>query len=89
MVNSISAGISSIINKFDDWTNSEENYNKSLNGEQVEDFQLFDLNLSSYSSDLKNFAQSYIDKYDADKDSSFNYSEFVNMCTNGAESAGI
>ena len=88
MVNSISAGISSIVNKFDDWTNSEENYNKALNGEQVEDCQIFDLNLSTYSSDLKNFAQSYIDKYDSDKDASFNYSEFVNMCTNGAESAG-
>ncbi len=88
MVNGIPAGINSIINKFDDWTNSEDNFNKSMNGEQVEEFQMFDLNLSSYSSDLKSFAQSYIDKYDEDKDASFNYSEFVNMCTNGAQSAG-
>lgn len=88
MVSSVPSGIASIINKFDDWTNSKENADKLINGEQVEDFQMFDLNLSSYSSDIKDFAQGYIDKYDKDKDSSFNYSEFVNMCTNGAHSAG-
>lgn len=82
------SGISTIINKFDDWTNSKENADKLINGEQVEEFQMFDLNLSTYSSDIKDFAQGYIDKYDKDDDSSFDYSEFVNMCTNGAESAG-
>ena len=82
------SGISAIINKFDDWTNSKENSEKLVNGEQVEGFQMFDLNLSTYSSDIKGFAQGYINKYDRDDDSSFNYSEFVDMCTNGAESAG-
>lgn len=75
------------INKFDDWTNSEQNYNKAMNGEQVEDFQMFDFNASSYSSDLKDFAQAYIDKYDGNNDSSMSYSEFVDMCTNGQMSS--
>ena len=83
MVNSIPSGH---INKFDDWTNSEQNYDKAMNGEQVEDFQMFDFNASSYSSDLKNFAQAYIDKYDGNNDSSMNFSEFVKMCTNGETS---
>lgn len=83
----ISSAISSIVDKFDNWTNSEENYNKSLNGEKVDDFQLFDLNLSTYSSDMKGFSQSYIDKYDKDSSSTLNYSEFVDMCSNGQESA--
>lgn len=82
------SGISAIINKFDDWTNSKENADKLVNGEQVDGFQMFDLNLSTYSSDIKGFAQEYINKYDKDEDSSFNYSEFVDMCTNGVESAG-
>lgn len=82
------SGISAIINKFDDWTNSKENADKLVNGEQVDGFQMFDLNLSTYSNDIKGFAQEYINKYDKDEDSSFNYSEFVDMCTNGVESAG-
>ena len=75
------------INNFDDWTNSEENYNKTLNGEKVEDFKMFDFDVSTYSSDLKEFSQEYIDKYDADNDKNWNYSEFVNMATNSKESA--
>lgn len=75
------------INNFDNWTNSQENYEKSLNGEKVEDFKMFDFDSSSYSSDLKEFSQEYIDKYDKNKDENWNYSEFVDMATNSQESA--
>lgn len=69
--------------KFDEWTNSEENYNKSIKGEEVDSFKMFNLDLSSYSSDLKDFSQEYIDKYDADGDGSWNKEEFISMATAG------
>lgn len=69
--------------KFDDWTNSEDNYEKSLAGEDVDEFTMFELDLSTYSSDLKEFAQEYIDKYDADGNGSWDKSEFIKMA--GAE----
>ena len=64
----------SIFDKFDDWTNQET---------QQDEFKMFDINLSTYSKDLKDFAQGYIDKFDADEDSNMSFEEFVNMASNG------
>ena len=52
--------------EFDEWSGGDNNYNKAMNGEKVEDFKMFDFNPSSYSSDLKEFSQEYIE---ADQDS--------------------
>jgi len=65
--------------EFDIWTNSEENYEKAIFGEDVQGFQMFELNLSTYSSDLKEFAQEYIDKYDEDGDGVWSKEEFTTM----------
>lgn len=71
------------IDRFNDWTNSEDNYNNAVNDKEVEEFQMFDLNLSTYSSDLKQFAQEYISKFDSDEDELWNFDEFAEMATNG------
>ncbi len=69
---------------FDNWANSAENYNKSISNEEVEDFSMFeDFDLGSYSSDLNEFSQDYIDLYDEDKDGSWNYEEFAEMALGG------
>ena len=73
--------------EFEKWASSEENMNKALNNEKVEDFKMFDLNLSTYSKDMKQFSQDWINKYDADKDGNWNYNEFVSMATNGETNA--
>ena len=65
--------------KFDNWTNDEKNYQKALNGEKVDEFQMFDFNASTYSSDLKNFAHEYINLYDANGDGVWDKNEFVKM----------
>lgn len=65
--------------QFNNWTNDENNYQNALNGKDVEEFQLFDLNLSTYSKDLKEFAQEYIDLYDTNKDGKWDKDEFVKM----------
>lgn len=70
--------------EFDEWTNSGENYNKAINGEQVDDFKMFELDLSKYSSDLKNFAQEYINMWDSDTNGVWDKSEFISMATGGA-----
>lgn len=70
--------------KFDEWTNSEENYEAAINGEKVDEFKMFDINLATYSSDLKDFSQEYINKYDEDGDGAWNIDEFTNMATAGA-----
>lgn len=75
----------SLVDKFDEWTNSEENFNKSNSGENVDDFQMFELNLSSYSSDLKDFAQEYLNKYDTNGDGEWNKEEFVSMASANQE----
>lgn len=77
------------VQKFDEWSGGENNYNKALNGEQVEDFKMFDFNASTYSKDLKNFAQEYINAYDSDGDSNMSFSEFVSMSSNGFEDAEL
>lgn len=71
--------------KFDEWTSSEDNYEKSLAGEEVEEFEMFELDLSTYSSDLEKFAQEYMDKYDADGNGSWDKTEFINMASAGVE----
>ena len=71
--------------RFDNWTNSEDNYNKALEGEKVEDFQLFDFQAASYSKDLKQAAQEYIDLYDTDGDGKWDKSEFTRMALGGQE----
>ena len=69
---------------FDNWTNSTENYNKALNGEKAEEFEMFKANdLQTYSSDLKKFSQDYISMWDADGDGSWSKDEFIAMSTGG------
>ena len=69
---------------FDNWTNSTENYNKALNGEETEEFEMFKAgNLQSYSSDLKKFSQDYINMWDSDGDGSWSKDEFIMMSTGG------
>jgi hypothetical protein len=76
---------SSIFDSFDDWTSSEDNYEKAVNGEDVDGFQMFDLDLNTYSTDLKDFAQGYLDKFDEDGDGVWNKDEFITMSTSGLE----
>ena len=57
---------------FDAWSNSET---------PQDEFTMFDLDLSTYSKDLNEFAQSYIDSYDADGDSNMSFEEFVQMAS--------
>ena len=73
---------------FDNWANSSENYNSFINGEQVEDFQLFDYNslgdsrderISGYKQEINQFAQDYINQYDIDGNNSLDIEEFTNM----------
>ena len=71
--------------QFDNWTNNEANYEKALNGEKVEEFKMFDFNASTYSSDLKQFAQDYIDLYDSNGDGKWDKDEFVKMAIGEAE----
>ena len=69
---------------FDNWTNSSDNYNKALNGEKTEDFEMFKAgSLQTYSSDLKKFSQDYIDMWDSDGDGSWSKDEFIMMSTGG------
>ncbi|MBQ9245109.1 hypothetical protein IJ182_02450 [bacterium] len=70
---------------FDNWTNSEANYKKLENGEEIEDFKMFDFNASSYSSDIKDFAQEYINLYDNNGDGVWNREEFINMALGGQD----
>ena len=86
---SVNGNISQIVQKFDEWSGGENNYNKAMNGEQVEDFKMFDFNSSTYANDLQNFAQEYINAYDSDGDSNMSFSEFVSMSSNGFENADL
>ena len=70
--------------EFNNW-NSMENGNKFLAGENIDDFEMFDFNPSTYSKDLKEFAQDYIDLYDEDKNGQWDYDEFYNMATDGVD----
>ena len=65
--------------QFNNWTNNEANFEKAVNGEKVEEFKMFDFNPSTYSSDLKQFAQEYIDLYDSNGDGKWDKDEFVKM----------
>ena len=88
-IKSIVSNQSANVQKFNEWSGGEENYNKAMNGDKVEDFKMFDFNASSYSKDLKNFAQEYINAYDADGDSNMSFSEFVSMSSNGVENSEL
>ena len=70
---------------FDEWSNSEENYNKYNSGEKVEDFKMFDFNIDTYIEDLDNFAKDYIKQTDVDNDGKLNLNEFIYMATNGEQ----
>ena len=61
---------------FDAWSNSEA---------AQDEFTMFNLDLSTYSKDLNEFAQSYIDSYDSDGDSNMSFEEFVQMASNGEQ----
>lgn len=71
--------------EFAKWTNSNENVDKAINGEQVEQFNAFEFNPSTYSSDLKEFAQEYMSLFDKDNDGTWNYDEFKAMALDGQE----
>lgn len=65
---------------FENWTNSPENYNKAIvENKKVEEFKMFDFQPSTYSSDLKEFAQDYIDLHDKDGDRNWDRDEFISM----------
>ena len=78
--NNENESIFSGVDGFDAWSGSIE---------AQDEFTMFDLNLSTYSKDLNNFAQSYINKYDADEDSNMNFEEFVQMASNGEQNAQL
>lgn len=69
--------------KFDDWTNTEPEYYEDKDGnyhlKDVDDFKMFDFNAGTYSKDVKDFAQKYIDKFDENKDGVWNKEEFKKM----------
>ncbi|MCD7879840.1 MAG: hypothetical protein LUG16_07910 [Candidatus Gastranaerophilales bacterium] len=57
-----------------------DEFDNFLNGNTVEDFTAIDdLDLSTYSSDMKEFAQEYINKYDTDGDENLNFEEYYAM----------
>ena len=70
-------------NRFDKWTNSKNNYQKAINGDNVKDFKMFKFNPSEYSKNLNEFSQSYIKKYDKNNDGVWSKEEFINMATAG------
>ncbi|MCD7780291.1 MAG: hypothetical protein LUH05_06420 [Candidatus Gastranaerophilales bacterium] len=72
-------------NKFDKWANSEKNYEKATSGKDVDEFKMFDFNASTYSTDLEDFAQNYINKYDENDDGVLDIDEFTNMASGGEE----
>lgn len=59
--------------EFNAWTTNPDT---DVNG-NVEDFSMFNFNASTYSKDLKDFAQKYIDKFDKDGDGELNQDEFT------------
>lgn len=73
------------IDNFDMWSTSSPIVNSIMKFFGLGDFKMFDFNAETYSSDLKEFSQEWIDKYDADKDGNWNYNEFVSMSTNGKQ----
>ena len=75
--------------EFEKWTMSEENYTKALNGEEVEDFEMFEFDASTYSSDIKEFSQEYINLYDEDKNGELNLNEFITMSSSGQDNAEL
>lgn len=70
-------------NDIDDWDN-DENITKLSTSTSDISFKMFEYDKSTYVSDLTQFAQSHLDKYDNDKDKSLNSDEFTSMLTQGA-----
>ena len=70
---------------FDNFTVSEEAYNNYVNNGKDAEFKMFDLNLSTYSKDIKEFAENYITAYDEDGNHVLDENEFMKMATQGAE----
>lgn len=66
------------INKEDEFDAWNQGYDIDENG-NVEDFSMFEFNPSTYSKDLKDFAQKYINKFDKDGDGELNQDEFTEM----------
>ncbi len=66
--------------------NSDETLDKYLAGETVEDFEMFDASdKSQYLSNIKQFAQEYIDKYDSNGDGVWSEDEFATMAHDNVE----
>lgn len=74
--------------KLDAWSNSSQNYQEYIGGNQVEDFSIFDYQSlgdtpevrgKAYGEQVQYFAQDYLNQYDTDADGEMNYSEFVDM----------
>ncbi len=52
------------------------------------EFQMFDISTvdaNTYAAELEKFAQEYVNKFDTDKDGSWNEEEFIKMASGGAE----
>ena len=79
-VNVNNFSISNRAEQFDKWTNSEENYNKSIRKQDVEPFKAVDMNGDKpYNQALKDFAQEYINLFDNNGDGVWNFDEFLDM----------
>ncbi len=75
------------VDEFEKW-NSTKNAEKYLQGEQIEDFQMFDFengDYEEYFSKLKDFSQEYINKYDKDGDKSLSKEEFIELGMSGID----
>lgn len=63
-----------------------DSFHKWGNSNDTSEFQMFDIknvNAKTYAVELEKFAQGYIDKFDTDKDGSWNEQEFLKMIENG------
>ena len=58
---------------------------KTMAGQAVDDFQMFNFDASTYSSDLLAFSQQNIAQYDEDQDGEWNFEEFYAMAIDGIE----
>lgn len=63
-----------------------DSFHRWGNSNDTGEFQMFDIknvDAKTYAAELDKFAQGYIDKFDTDKDGSWNEQEFLNMVKNG------
>lgn len=59
--------------------------NKQNDGSEFEMFNIQNVNAQTYAVELEKFSQEYINKFDTDKDGSWNENEFIAMATGGAQ----